>query len=58
VRLIWVINPVSRIVRVDGPSVSGVVLREQDLLQGGDVLPGFSCPIRDIFAKVDAALAP
>jgi Uma2 family endonuclease len=57
VRTVWIVNPVARTVRVHRPNVSGVVLGEHEVLEGGDVVPGFSCPIRDIFAKVDAALA-
>ena len=57
VRLIWIINPESRAVRVDGSNKPSVVLRENDSLDGGQVLPGFSVSIRDIFAKVDAAFA-
>ena len=49
VRLVWVVNPVTRTVRVhyaDGP---GATLRADGELSGGDVLPGFCCPIRDLF---------
>lgn len=57
VRLVWVMNPVVRTVRVQQPGAPGVLLREQDALDGGEALPGFSCPIRKIFARVEAALA-
>jgi len=57
VRLIWIINPVARTVHVYGANLRGAVLRGEDALDGADVLPGFSCPLREIFAKVDAALA-
>jgi Uma2 family endonuclease len=49
VPLIWVINPKSRsawVHRVNGP-VS--YLHEDDQLSGEDVIPGFRCPIREIF---------
>ena len=47
--LIWVINPERRTVRVvtlEGPSR---VLRSHDTLDGGDVLPGFSCRASELF---------
>jgi Uma2 family endonuclease len=49
VRLVWVVNPATRTVRVhyaDGP---GATLRADGELDGGDALPGFRCPIRDLF---------
>ena len=50
VRLIWVVNPEAREVRVhrhDG-SISG--LAASDELTGEDVLPGFRCRVEDFFA--------
>ena len=58
VGLILVINPVTRTVRVYGAKLRGAVLREEEALDGADILPVFSCSIREIFARVDAALAP
>lgn len=49
VRLVWVVNPDVRIVRVYRSDGSMIELREQDELSGGDVLPDFRCPIREIF---------
>ncbi len=49
VRLVWVINPETRTVRVyraDG-TMSG--LRENDSLDGEDVIPGFRCRVGDLF---------
>ena len=48
--LVWVIDPKrseARIYRQDG-SLS--ILQEHDSLDGEDVLPGFSCPLRDVLA--------
>jgi Uma2 family endonuclease len=48
VRLVWLIDPTARTVRVlTEPNVS-LILRDEDILDGGDVLPGFSVPVRDI----------
>ncbi len=49
VPLVWVVFPDTRTVEVhpvDGPVVT---LSEDDVLDGGPVLPGFTCPVRDIF---------
>lgn len=49
VRLIWVIDPATRTVlvrRLDG-SVSE--LAETGTLSGEDVIPGFSCPVTELF---------
>lgn len=54
VSLIWIINPETRTVRIhriDG-SIDG--LREHDTLDGEDVVPGFRCPVRDLFPPVKA----
>src|SRR6266705_1786112 len=47
-KLVWVIDPErseARVYRQDG-SLS--ILQEHDSLDGEDVLPGFSCPLRDV----------
>ncbi len=49
VRIVWAAYPDTRTVDVyaaDGPILT---LTEDDSLDGGDVLPDFSCPVRDIF---------
>mgnify|MGYP005838483485 CR=1 FL=1 len=48
--LVWVVNPRRRTVTVHRPGHNPVVLRERDTLDGGDVLPGFACPVAEIFA--------
>ncbi len=49
VRLVWVAHPGTRTVDVYLPGGSILTLTEDDSLDGGDVLPGFVCPVRDIF---------
>ena len=49
VRLVWVVNPETRTIitmPADGPDRT---LYEDDTLDGGEVIPGFSCPVRDVF---------
>ena len=49
VRLVWVVYPESRSVEVFRNGQSVVTLDENDALDGGEVLPGFSCQAREIF---------
>ena len=49
VSLVWVAHPESKTVDMYFPDGSVITLTENDNLDGGDALPGFSCPIRDIF---------
>jgi Uma2 family endonuclease len=49
VRLVWVINPDARTVKVHRQTDVGVILRESDELTGEDVLPGFSCAVSELF---------
>ena len=50
VRIVWEIHPERREVQVHQLGQPPTVLGEDDTLDGGDVLPGFSLPVRDIFA--------
>lgn len=49
VSLVWVVNPVTRTVEIHPADGYVATLSEGDALDGGDVLPGFTCPVRDIF---------
>ena len=48
-RLVWVVRPDARAVDVHREGSPVVALGENDALDGMDVLPGFSCAVRDIF---------
>ncbi len=48
VRLIWVFNPRSKTVTVHTPEKTAN-LKQNDTLTGGDVLPGFSVSVADLF---------
>lgn len=50
--LIWVIDPIRRTVRVIDRSAPVQWLREGDSLYGGNVVPGFSCAVTDIFEGI------
>jgi Uma2 family endonuclease len=49
VPMVWEVLPGWRSVNVHRLNRPIVVLNEDDTLDGGDVLPGFSCPVREIF---------
>ena len=49
VRLVWVAHTDTRTVDVYFPDGSVLTLTQNDNLDGEEVLPGFSCPVRDIF---------
>ena len=49
VPLVWVVNPDTRSVDAHRPNLTLLTLTEDDTLDGGNVLPGFTCPVRDLF---------
>lgn len=50
VPLLWVIDPDARTATVYQPGRPPVLLREDDALDGADVLPGFTLPLAELFA--------
>jgi Uma2 family endonuclease len=52
VRLVWVIDPEAGTIAELTPGREGRTLSAGDTLDGGDVLPGFSIPVAEIFAQV------
>ncbi len=48
-RLVWVVNPKRRTVTVHRPTRGPSILRNTDLLDGEDVVPGFSCSVAEAF---------
>ena len=53
-KLVWLVDPQRSEVRVYRQDGSLSLLREHDSLDGETVLPGFTCPVTQVFA----ALAP
>lgn len=51
-RLVWEVNPRRREIDVYPAPDACTTLTEQDTLTGGDVLPGFSVPVAEVFARV------
>jgi Uma2 family endonuclease len=48
-RLVWVVYPMFKTVEVYRADDTGIVLRAKDMLDGENVLPGFSAPVSDLF---------
>ena len=53
--LVWVVVPDRRMALVFRADGSGARLGERDKLDGEDVLPGFSCPLNELFAPPPGA---
>lgn len=52
VRLVWIINPDTRTVDQFSEPNQATTLRESQTLDGGNVLPGFSVPLADLFSDL------
>jgi Uma2 family endonuclease len=52
VELAWVIDPYKRTVAVYTAPDELTMLTEKDTLDGGRVLPGFTMPVKDLFARL------
>jgi Uma2 family endonuclease len=53
VRLVWIVNPETRTVDIHRTQQAVEVIDESTELDGADVLPGFTCPLSDIFPPVE-----
>ena len=51
-RLVWVVYPRSKTVAVYRSAAEGQIVDQDGTLDGGDVLPGLSLPVREIFKKL------
>jgi Uma2 family endonuclease len=52
VRLVWIVNPKTRTIDVYTKVENPVTFREGQLLDGGDVLPGFMLDVTTLFAEL------
>ncbi len=53
-QVVWLVRPKHRTITVFRPDLPEVVLHESDVLDGGDVLPGFELPLIDLFSVLDS----
>ena len=53
--LAWMVDSLRRTVAVDASINESTVVPEEESLGGGDVLPGLTIPIADVFAVLDRA---
>ena len=49
VSLVWVVDPETRTIDVYQSGTATVSLTEEDSLDGGQVIPGFTMPVADVF---------
>lgn len=56
VRLVWVIDPESKTVSTYSPGAQPRTLRAGEMLDGSDVLPGFSLAVTELFAELENEL--
>jgi Uma2 family endonuclease len=52
VELVWVVDPYKRTVAVYTAPDEMITLTEKQSLDGGSVLPGFTMPVKDLFARL------
>ncbi len=53
VRLVWYVDPSTRSARAYTAPDRCEPVNEQQSLRGGEVLPGFTLPLHELFAKAD-----
>jgi Uma2 family endonuclease len=58
VQVVWIVDPANRKVTVYSVPDQESELSENDTLDGGEILPGFELPLRDLFARVSVAPTP
>ena len=49
VRLVWLVDPKARTITVHQPNQPPVILEREATLDGGTVVPGFSCSLESLF---------
>lgn len=52
VRCVWVVDPRKRVVRIHTPDGAERLVGEDGILDGGEVLPGFRCPVDSLFVAL------
>jgi Uma2 family endonuclease len=55
VRLVWIVDPQQRTVDVYTGIEQPLILRENETLDGGEVLPGFALNLQRLFSELDSA---
>jgi Uma2 family endonuclease len=48
--MVWNVFPKTRTITVHRPGMDPVTLSEDEMLDGGEVVPGFQCRVGDVFA--------
>jgi Uma2 family endonuclease len=48
-RAVWVVDPRRRTITIYRSLTEITILTENDTIEGGDIIPGFSCPVAEVF---------
>lgn len=51
-KLVWVVDPQLQSVSIHRSAIVVAVKTGNDMLDGGDVVPGFNCPVAEIFTAL------
>ena len=57
-RAVWIADPTPRTVSIRRPDRPELVFAVGDVLSGDPEIPGFTCPVADVFAVLDRMPAP
>ena len=57
-RAVWIADPTPRTVSIRRPGRPELVFAVGDVLSGDPEIPGFTCPVADVFAVLDRMPAP
>ncbi len=52
VRCVWVVDPAKRLVRIHTADGAEDLVGEDGILEGGEILPGFRCPVASLFVAL------
>jgi len=48
---VWIVDPEVRMVAIHTPDAPGKILREEDEIDAGEILPSFRCRVKEFFLK-------
>jgi Uma2 family endonuclease len=58
VRMIWVLDPATQRIHIHRQDSTGTILTRRDELTGEDVVPGFCCPVAELFRPPAGVSSP
>ena len=55
-RAVWIVKPIPRTITIRRPGAAEQIFGPHDVLSGEPEIPGFVCPVADVFAPLDRML--